>query len=57
MSSANHKPLWITIAQQLVEKARKDLIRKARARELYTLEKRVKVTEVAPQATRKVWGV
>lgn len=55
-TKSNSKPLWITHAQLLVEKARRDLIRKARARELYTLEKRVKVTEAAPQRARQVWG-
>ncbi len=52
----NSKPMWITHAQRLVEKARRDLIRKARERELYTLEKRVKIAEGGTQSARKVWG-
>lgn len=55
-TKSDSKPLWITHAQLLVEKARRDLIRKARARELYTLDKRAKVAEAGPQRARQVWG-
>ncbi len=44
MPQARSKPIWITLAQTLVNQAQRDLAKKARlaaqVKDLYTLEKR-----------------
>jgi ribosomal protein L32E len=54
MSSSNSDRKCAEIAQRLVEKARMKLIRKARERKMYLLERRVRIITAGPQ--REVWG-